>query len=103
MAAKTKNSETYLNFKGRPLVRSGDTIYYGHMWDKFVVVLQVMNKTKLMDQDISAKINIHLVSTDPSLPMNKRVIKQTEKEGLYNALDIACIWLDRELKDPTKE
>lgn len=96
MAAKTK-AESFLTYKGRPLVRSGNTIYYGNMWEKYVAVLQIINTKKLMSEEVSGSIVIDLVSTDASLPMNKRIVKQTEKAGLYNALDIACIWLEREL------
>lgn len=95
--SKSKNKKSFLTYKGRPLVRSGNTIYYGNMWEKYVAVLQIINTKPLFDTEVSGKIVIQLVSTDNSLPMNKRISKQTEKDGLYDALDIACIWLERAL------
>lgn len=97
MATKAKSGETFLTYKGRPLVRSGSTIYYGNMWEKYVTVLQVINNKKIFDQDVSGTIVVQLVSTDNSLPMGNRIIKMAQKDGLYQALDIACIWLEREL------
>ena len=96
---KSKNKNVYLTYKGRPLVRSGNTIYYGNMWEKYVVVLQIINDKKLFDQEISGTIVIQLVSTDASINMSERIIKRGEKDGLYNALDIGCIWLERALND----
>lgn len=97
MATKTKSEESFLSYKGRPLVRSGNTIYYGNMWEKYVTVLQVINNKKIFEEDVSGTIVVHLVSTDNSLPMGNRIIKMAQKDGLYQALDIACIWLEREL------
>lgn len=39
MAAK--NGSEFLTYKGRPLVRCGDTIYYGSMTEKFVIKLEI--------------------------------------------------------------
>ena len=35
------------SYKGRPLVRSGDTLYYGSMRDKYVVKLDVKSKKEV--------------------------------------------------------
>lgn len=94
---KSKNKNAYLTYKGRPLVRSGNTIYYGNMWEKYVVVLQIINAKKLFDQEVAGTIVVQLVSTDASIKMSERIIKRGEKDGLYNALDIGCIWLERAL------
>lgn len=94
---KAKSKSKFLTYKGRPLVRSGNTIYYGNMWEKCVVIMQIINTKKAFDNEISGTIAVQLVSTDAKLKINERIIRQTEKEGLYNALDIASIWLSREL------
>jgi hypothetical protein len=67
------------------------------MWEKYVVALQVINSKQLFDQEISGTIVVQLVSTDSSVKMSERIIKRGEKDGLYNALDIGCIWLERAL------
>ena len=75
-------------YKGRPIVRCKDTMYYGRMGDPYVVMLQVK----------SHAISVQLMATDLSLPPQKLILKRADKQGLYNALDIAAIWLDREEK-----
>lgn len=89
----------FLNYKGKPLVRNGNTLYYGSMEDKFVVQLTV--KTTEKDGDITSAKNIlvQLLSTDTSLSPASRVIKKSEKDGLYNAMDIGAIWLERALAE----
>lgn len=95
--SKAKSKSSFLTYKGRPLVRSGNTLYYGNMWESYVVALQIINSKKVFDQEVSGTIVVQLVSTDSNLKMSERIIKRAEKDGLYNALDIGCIWLERAL------
>ena len=44
---------------------------------------------------ITAAVQLQL--TDPELKSRDRVVKKTEKDGLYNAMDVAAVWLDRAL------
>ncbi len=89
----------FLNYKGRPLVRCGDTLYYGNMEDKAVVQLTVKDKEKDGDITMAKKIQVVLLDTDTSLDPVKRILKKSEKEGLYNAMDIGAIWLERALAE----
>ena len=89
----------FLNYKDRPLVRCGDTLYYGNMEEKAVVQLTVKDKEKDGDITSSKKIQVVLLDTDTSLDPVKRIIKKSEKEGLYNAMDIGAIWLERALSE----
>ena len=89
----------FLTYKGRPLVRCGDTLYYGNMEEKAVVQLTVKDKEKDGDITTAKKIQVVLLDTDTSLDPIKRILKKSEKEGLYNAMDIGAIWLERALAD----
>ena len=88
----------FLTYKGFPLVRHEDVIYYGNMTDDYVVMLQILSKTKVNDMDIANKIKVYQMSTDLSLPPYKAVTKTSEKESLYEALDLANAWLSRAVK-----
>ena len=88
----------FLTYKGFPLVRHEDVIYYGNMTDDYVVILQILSKTKVNDMDVANKIKVYQMSTDLSLPPNKAVTKTSEKESLYEALDLANAWLSRAVK-----
>lgn len=103
MSEATKD-EQYLTYKGKPLVRSGNTIYYGSMKDKFVVMMQIQEnkKDETVDMDMAQKVSIQLLSTNLDIRAKDRIIKKSEKEGLYNAMDLASIWLERALKDDSK-
>ena len=85
----------FLTYKGKPLVRSGDTIYYGNMADEYVVMLEVKSKKESGGMEIADKVSVSLMSTDPNA--KEKIAKKSEKNGLYNAMDIGAIWLERAL------
>ena len=87
----------FLEYKGKPLVRKGNDIYYGNMADKYVVKLTVKDSEKDGDIEKSNTILIQLLDTDTSLDPAKRIVKKSEKKGLYNAMDIGSVWLERAL------
>lgn len=86
-----------LTFKGKPLVRSGKTIYYGDMSEKYVAMLQILNEVPFKNTNVPNRIAVQIWSTDDELRMRDRIIKKTEKNTLYDALMIASIWLERQL------
>ncbi len=90
-------NQTLLTYKGKPLVRSGNMLYYGDMSEKCVVVLQVLTTKTVGDMTVADKVQVQLLSTDPEIRMKDRILKKSEKTGLYNAMDIGSIWLERTL------
>ena len=86
-----------LTYKGHPLRRKDNLIYYGSMADKYIIMLQVMDTKKVDDLDVSTKVAVQLQLTDPDLKSRDRVVKKSEKNSLYEAMDVACVWLDRAL------
>ncbi len=88
-----------LLYKNKPLVRSGNTIYYGDVNDKYIVCLQIESSKKVADIDVADKVNIQLISTDPELSKRKRIVKTAKKNGLFAAVDIAEAWLKRYTKN----
>ena len=94
--AEEKKSR-FLLYKGRPLVRSGNVLYYGAMNEECVVMLQILSTKKVGDLTVADKVQVQLLSTDPEVRMKDRILKKSEKQGLYNAMDIGAIWLERAL------
>ncbi len=86
-----------LTYKGRPLVRKDNLIYYGSMADKYIVMLQVLETKKEHDMDLATRVLVQLQLTDPNLKARDRVVKKSEKDGFYTALDVGCVWLERAL------
>ncbi len=94
-----KKKSEFLLYKGRPLVRCGNELYYGNMHEKYVVMLQILTTKQFKNMTIADKVQVQLMSTDPDLRMKDRISKKSEKRGLYNAMDIGSIWLERALEE----
>ena len=86
-----------LMYKGRPLMRIDNLIYYGSMADSHIIQLQVLETKKQGDLDVATKVSVQLQLTDPNARSRDRVVKKSEKDGFYTALDVGCVWLERAL------
>lgn len=86
-----------LEYKGHPLQRKDNIIYYGSFADKFIIMLQIMDTKMEGDLPVATKVSIQLQNTDPSIKSKDRVVKKTEKDSLYSAMDVAAVWLERAL------
>ena len=86
-----------LEYKGHPLQRKDNFIYYGSFADKYIAMLQILDTKKVKDLDVATKVSVQLQLTDPSIKSRDRVVKKTEKESLYDAIDVAVVWLERAL------
>ena len=86
-----------LMYKGRPLMRKDNLVYYGSMADSHIIMLQVLETKKVNDTDIATRVAIQLQLTDPNARGRDRIVKKSEKDGLYTALDLGCVWLERAL------
>lgn len=92
-----KQKSPFPMYRGKPLVRSGDTIYYGNMTDKYVIKIDIKTKKTVEDMEVADKCIVQLMLTDPEIRSRKQIVKTSEKNGLYLALDIADAWLTRAL------
>ncbi len=88
----------FLTYKGKPLVRKGNEIYYGDMSEKYVIKLEILSSKKEGDAELADKVKVLLMLSDTEIKLKDRIIKTSEKNGLYEAMDIGAIWLERELK-----
>ena len=86
-----------LTYKGHPLMRKDNLIYYGSMADSHIIMLQILETKKVGDSDIATKVSVQLQLTDPAARSRDRIVKKSEKAGLYTALDVGCVWLNRAL------
>lgn len=91
------NQTVPLTYKGHPLRRKDSLIYYGSMAEKYIIMLQVLDSRKNQDLDVASRVSVQLQLTDPDLKSRDRVVKKTEKESLYAAMDVASVWLERAL------
>ena len=89
--------EKVLTYKGHPLMRKDNLIYYGSMADSHIVMLQILETKKQADMDSATRVSVQLQLTDPAAKSRDRIVKKSEKNGLYAALDVGCVWLERAL------
>ena len=88
---------TVLTYKGHPLRRKDNLIYYGSMADKYIVMIQVMSSEKDGALEIANKVHLQLQLTDPDLKSRDRVVKKIDQPDLFSAIDMGSIWLMRAL------
>ena len=97
--AETKGKQALPLYKGKPLVRCGKTVYYGNPAEEYVAMLQILSAKPKTDPNVPVadRVLVQLLSTDETLSPKDRIVKKAEKSGLYEALNIASIWLERSL------
>ena len=93
MAAKS----TELCYKGHPLRRKDNLLYYGSMADKYIIMMQILESSDYKGLPVAKRVSVQLQQTDPNVRMKERIVKKTEKNSMWAAMDIASIWLGRAL------
>ena len=88
----------FLTYKGKPLVRKGNEIYYGDMSEKFIVKFVILSSKKDGKLEIADKVSVELLDSNTDKPAKDRVINNSTKDDLFTALDLGFTWLERELK-----
>ena len=83
-------------YKGRPVVRDGNKLYFGEPYNPYMVVLTVLQNTG----DIPSRILVQLQNTDPALAMtSEKIVKEVERKNLFDAFEIGSIWLEKQLAE----
>ena len=86
-----------LSYKGHPLRRKDNLIYYGTMAEKYIIMMQILSTKKVEGLEVADRVSVQLQLTDPDLKSRDRVVKKSEKSSLYDAIDVATVWLERAL------
>lgn len=83
-------SNEFIEYKGRPLVRQGDDIYYGDMSDKFYIYMMIMNETETENGTLPTQIMVQLLDSNTKSPKEQKILS-----GFKDAFDFADAWLER--------
>lgn len=84
-------SGEFLEYKGRPLVRKDNDIYYGNLSDDYHVFMMIMaEKPSSKGTEVPATIMVQLMAKDAKIPE-----KQTILKSFTDALETADAWLER--------
>lgn len=87
--------QNFYTYKGYPLVRNKNTIYYGYMSDPFVIMMRIMSTKNENGNEIADKVKVYKMSTDPNADPLKAFVNTAERDSLFEALDLAEAWLER--------
>lgn len=87
-----------LMYKGKPLVRQGQFVFYGNPDDKYILFMNILDTKKVGDLNVASRVLVQIQNTDDDISFNEKVVKQCEKKNFYDAFEIGCIWLERALR-----
>ena len=93
----TSKKNDLLEYKGHPLMRTDNMIYYGSMSDSHIIMMQILDSADMKDLPVAKRVSVQLQQTGTNVRSKDRIVKKTEKNSLWSAMDIASIWLDRAL------
>lgn len=84
-------------YRGFPLIRSGDRIYYGSAGDVFSTLLTIIDTKTIKDKEVPNKIRVQLLPNDMNDKEAMAKANKGEFTGFYEALDTAHLWLSKVL------
>lgn len=83
----------YFEYKGMPLVRKGNEIYFGRMGDPEVVYMQLSGRKDVGGVNCCTKVRLYRMLTDETVNPMERIKKTAEKSNLFEAIDLAYDWI----------
>ncbi|HAH79324.1 MAG TPA: hypothetical protein DCL64_07415, partial [Ruminococcaceae bacterium] len=75
MEKKKEETPQFPMYRGKPLVRCGNVLYYGSMMDRYVVRLEIKSRKKVKDMDVADRVSIQLMRTDRAVRNRKQIVK----------------------------
>lgn len=89
-----------MTYKGRPVVRDNNKLYFGEPTNPFMIVLTVLENKQTGNTVLPSRVLVQLQNTDPALAMSgDKIVKEGERKNLYDALELGSIWLEKQLSE----
>lgn len=85
------SNKEFIVFKGKPLVRNDDVLYYGNAEDPVIVLLEVKGRVDEKDLHLPTRVVVSLMTNNAG--SKAKLIKRAERDSLFKALDIGEFWL----------
>ena len=95
----TKNNKLdEVMYKERPLVRRGDVLYYGFIDYPYLIKIVEKESKKEGDLNVGRTVTVQLITNNSKKLEGERIIRQSTKDGLFDALDVGVVWLEEALE-----
>lgn len=88
--AKKKKALTY---KGKPIYRKGNKIFYGNLEDPLILVLDIVETKNVNGLKVGTKIKFSIQDNTVDEVGTGTNYRSGEREDLYKAFDIGAWWL----------
>lgn len=85
---KGVDKDEFVEYKGRPLVRQDDEIFYGDLSGDFYVYMMIMGTKDTENGSVPAQIMVQLCESNTKIPKKQKLCN-----GLKEALEFADAWL----------
>lgn len=92
MAALTERD--VLIYREKPLLRDGNTLYFGDFSENFIVRFTILESEKVNDLDMAKKVVIELLEKNGDDISTAKLTKKAERTSMWAALDIGIYWLE---------
>lgn len=89
-AAKKKKVLTY---KGKPVYRKGNKLFYGNLEDPLILMLEVLETKKVQNVSVATKVKFSIQDNNVDEIGTGTNYRSGEREDLYKAFDIGAWWL----------
>jgi hypothetical protein len=90
-------AKSALSYKGMPLRRCDNMIYYGRMADGYIVQMQILESEQVDGLDVPTRVNVQLQNTTQGIPAKDVVVRDASRTSLFDAIDVGEAWLTRQL------
>lgn len=85
----------FLQFGGHPLVRSGEMIVYGGLWEPYYCQLKILSKKTENGLEVGDGVSLAIINNDPSVDKDSKKVVRAKYADLGTALLFAKNWLDK--------
>lgn len=91
---KALTERDVLVYREKPLLRDGNTLYYGDFSENFIVRFTILETETVNDLDMAKKVIIELLEKNGDDIKSAKLTKKAERTSMWAALDIGIYWLE---------
>ena len=78
MSTSSKKKDL-LEYKGHPLMRKENIIYYGSMSDSHIIMMQILESGEVKGMPVAKRVSVQLQQTAPNVRVRDRIVKKDGK------------------------